>query len=97
MKQHRCPVIENGGIFFSTQVLGLAHLSKLQQALLAYIENCEGPCNASTEHLASIMRCSKQRINNALDTLAACGFFLLEDGALRNGLQINYKTQAWVI
>lgn len=94
MKYHLCPLIEKGGIMVSSRVLNLTGLNQLQKMLLAYIENCEQPCTARVEHFASVLNCSKRKAMNALDALAAFGFFKLDEESLKEGLYLNDYTEA---
>jgi hypothetical protein len=95
MKYHKCPLVENGGILVSQRVFNMVGLTQLQQMLLAYIENCDQPCTASVEHFASVLRCTKQRVRNALDALAAYGFFKLDEESLKEGIYLNNYAEAW--
>jgi hypothetical protein len=95
MKYEKCPLVKNGGILVSERVLNLIGLNQLQKMMLAYIENCDQPCAASTEHFASVLNCSKQKAVNALDALASFGFFKLDEDSLKDGIYINDYAEAW--
>lgn len=95
MKYENCPLVKNGGILVSERVLNLTGLNQLQKMLLAYIENCDQPCSASTQHFASVLNCSKQKAVNALDALASFGFFKLDKESLKDGIYINDCAEAW--
>lgn len=95
MKYHICPLVDNGGILVSRRVLSLTGLNQIQKMLLAYIENCEQPCTASAEQFASVLNCSKRSATNALDALAAFGFFKLDEESLKEGIYLNDYAEAW--
>lgn len=79
----------------SSRVLRLTKLNKLQQQVLAYIENCGDQCMIPFEHISIVLGCSKTKIQNALDALAAWGFFILDDEIKTKGFRLDNNTEAW--
>jgi len=95
MKNTNCPVLENRGLMISSRVLRLTKLNKLQQQVLAYIENCGDQCRIPSKHISIALGCSKTKIENALDALAAWGFFILDEEIQTKGLRLDNNAEAW--
>jgi tRNA G26 N,N-dimethylase Trm1 len=90
-----CPVLKNGGLIISWRVLRLKSLNKLQQQVLAYVENCGKQCKLPYSHIATILGCSERRIQNAMDALACWGFFVLDAHIQSKGLRLDDNAEAW--
>jgi hypothetical protein len=95
MKNIKCPVIQNGGLIISQRVLKLTTLNKLQQQVLAYVENCGKQCKIPYSHIAVIFCCSERRIENSMDALASWGFFILDHKIQSEGLRLDNNAEAW--